>query len=598
VAGQTVTISQLAGSCTADPPVASFSWTPDRTDIAVNEKVTFTDKSTSTVSRSWAVSQGGFDLPGTGGSGTTYTWTPSAVGIYVVHLTAVNACGATDTTTQSFNVLESVAPDVLFISGAAHTSGLKGTNWRTDLELFNPSATEPLTFDLLLLPFNEDNSDPQVRETVTLPPLETVSRDDVVAQLFGQQDVELNASVGFDLGAGGAVPVVTARTYNQTDAGTYGSFVPVAPLNSDGARPAALGGLRGDAQYHTNVMVTNLTDKPIGDVKISVFDENGVYLGVTSPRLLPAHSTIQFVKVGRNAGEGFDAGKYLPLFSAIVNAPADQVAVFGSIIDDSTGDSNVVMPNRRDAGNLYLPALAHSPGANGAFWQSDVELNNPGSGQITFKVHLWRIRTDTWVPGWANPPEITLGANQSLRYEDVLGPGGGLFSGAKSGDRVVGFLWVEPTCGSAPPLVSAKTYTTDEDGGTFGQGVAVFGNQELLYKGDTGYIAGIAESSNALSGSRTNIGFLNAGGSDAHLRLKLYDAVSGKLIARHDNVVVAPGTLLHTALTSLLPAVTGQDVNASLEIEEFDGGPVAAYVTIVDNQTNDGIFVPPEKLGQ
>ncbi len=583
IAGQTytITVKQAAGA-TCDPIDAQFTWSPDRDTFGVGERVHFTDTSSGVASRRWEVFQEGYLLPGSSGEKDFY-WTPASPGNYSVKLTVYNECQASDVKEVAFTVTEEIPSSLLFVSGAAHAPGLEGTLWRTDVNLFNPSPTEALQVELQLLPFGADNSDPQYTKPYLVSPLRTKSIQDVVKTLWPGVD-QLSASVGVNL-SGSSVPVVTARTYNLTDQGTYGSFIPMFSQPVVAGDAPVLGGLRADGDFRTNVLVTNLTGEPIGDVVIQIYDASGVLKGTTGARLLPPYSTVQFVKVGN--------GLNLPLFSIRVTAPASQVTVSASVVENLTGDSVLVIPNATDETDLYLPGLAHVPGKHGTFWRSDLAFTNPAgaSANLRFNLHLWRQNVKTGAIETAETGMITLAPGQSLRFEDVLGPGGNIFPGAAEEDTVLGYCRVEVAAGSAAPLVQAQTYTSGDGGGAYGQGVAAYGAAELLETGEVGHVAGISNAAEDGVGFRSNLGFLCTGSGNCVLGLTVYDA-SGTVLAQRNDVVIEPGKYIQSAVTTLLPDLAGQDVFGTLAVEVLGGGPVAAYATIVDNETNDGIFVP------
>jgi len=576
----TINVNQAAG-VVCDPIDATYTWTPDRDTFGVGETVHFIDTSSGVTSRRWEVFQDSWLLPGAITTRDFY-WTPPAVGNYSIKLTVHNECQSSDVREKSFTVTEEAPSSLMFVSGAAHAPGLEGTLWRTDVNLFNPTS-EPLQVELQLLPYGQDNSDPQYTASYFISPHKTRRVEDVVKALWGDVS-KLGASVGIKPVASTS-PSVAARTYNETPYGTYGSFIPMFSRPVTAGVAPVLGGLRADSAYRTNVFVTNHTDEAIGDVAIEIYNTSGSLVGTTDARLLPPYSTVQFVKVGDGLG--------LELFSIRVTAPADRVSVSASVVENVSGDSVLVVPNAIGDSVLYLPGLAHVPGKHGTFWRTDLAFTNPaGSGtNVQFNLHLWRQNTRTWETETEETGMIPLAPGGSFRLEDVLGPGGNIFPGASEDDAVLGYAWVEVKAGSAAPLIQAQTYTTIDGGGAYGQGVAACGEDQLLERGEAGFVAGISNSTDGETGFRSNLGFLCTGESNCVVGLRVYGS-DGTVLAERSDVVVAPMKYLQASITSILPDLAGQDVFGSLEVTVLDGGPLVAFATIVDNATNDGIFVP------
>ncbi len=126
----------------------------------------------------------------------------------------------------------------LFIPAVGHSQGFGGAQWRADLWILNPSASQSATVTVYLL-LRQANPTP-TSQTVAVAPGQTVYFQDVVgAGLFGQSD----ASGGLRITSN--VPVVaTAESYvaNVTTSkgtGTSGQFF--------GGVPAALALGAGDA---------------------------------------------------------------------------------------------------------------------------------------------------------------------------------------------------------------------------------------------------------------------------------------------------------------------------------------------------------------
>ena len=105
-----------------------------------------------------------------------------------------------------------VPGSVLFIPASAHVTGALGTNWRTDLELFNPGQAQA-TVTVSLLRAQQSNSNPS-QQTYTLDPGESVRHEDVLTSVFG-----FDGSAAIMITNDSGMVAVTSRTYNLAECG-------------------------------------------------------------------------------------------------------------------------------------------------------------------------------------------------------------------------------------------------------------------------------------------------------------------------------------------------------------------------------------------
>lgn len=132
--------------------------------------------------------------------------------------------------------------------------------WRTDVRAFNSSAsTQTATFTFY--PFQ--NPGGAVSKDVSIAPGEVHAFDNVLQSLFGLQ----NTGGALHMTAPQNTPfIVTARTYNQTSAGTLGQFITaVTPNDAVGAGDRSLQILQAEEspRYRTNLGIVEVTGKPV-----------------------------------------------------------------------------------------------------------------------------------------------------------------------------------------------------------------------------------------------------------------------------------------------------------------------------------------------
>ncbi len=145
--------------------------------------------------------------------------------------------------------------------------------------------------------------------------------------------------------------------------------------------------------------------------------------------------------------------------------------------------------------------------------------------------------------------------------------------------------------GSPLPQVVAKTYNVDAHGGTFGQNLKLFAESDLIYSGESGYIAGVSNSSDSGLGFRTNVGVLNTSeDKTAIINIHIYD-VDGHRAGGLLGLRVGPGVFVQGNVFDIA-FLGNEDMNGSVKIEVLSGGPVAAYASVIDNRTQDPILIP------
>jgi len=171
-------------------------------------------------------------------------------------------------------------------------------------------------------------------------------------------------------------------------------------------------------------------------------------------------------------------------------------------------------------------------------------------------------------------------------FADILGS-----SMLPAGVESKGHLVISSIDDSPLPQVVAKTYNVDEHGGTFGQSLKTFSEDELIYEGETGYIAGVSNSSDKFSGFRTNVGVLNvADQQTAIVDILIYDD-QGQIAGSVLGLNVGPGVFVQDNVFAFA-YLANTDMNGSIEIVVRSGGPIAVYASLIDNKTQDAILIP------
>lgn len=214
----------------------------------------------------------------------------------------------------------------------------------------------------------------------------------------------------------------------------------------------------------------------------------------------------------------------------------------------------------------YVPAVARSGGVNGSFFVSDVRVFNKGTATANVGAYL--------LPG-SDMKSFTVAQNHAASYTDVLASLFGLQSG-------LGAIRIES---DQPLLVSSHMENVNSLcpglGGTTGQ-----------------YLPAVPQSAASThqllphltsdAGHRSNLGVVNTSNAEANLTIKLLDTDSGSVLSE---------AVLRVQRQSWIQV--NQVVDQFFIFEPVPHGmlevtsdvPVIAYLSVLDNTTNDAFTV-------
>jgi PKD repeat protein len=246
--------------------------------------------------------------------------------------------GKTVTTGRTITIASTLPPITspgayaYVVPTSAHTGGLNGTQWVTDLVLTNPGLSDAVA-RLYFMKASQDNT-AAVAHPVVVPLRRALKLTDVVSTTFLVPSGSGAILVGSD------VPlIVTSKTYNQTSTGTYGDAfagVPLAQAFGPG-QSAWLTGLSQSASdttgFRTNIGVVNAGPHWV-QVAIALYGSDGTWLGTRNMSLY----AYQFQQMDRIfvglAPNGVDGGYAL----VSSDTPGAVLFAYASVIDNGTGD--------------------------------------------------------------------------------------------------------------------------------------------------------------------------------------------------------------------------------------------------------------------
>ena len=537
----TKNITVSAPAPIVQPVVAAFD--ASTTSATVGANVAFTDRSSgSPTSWQWTFGNGATSNV----KNPVYAY--PAAGTYTVTLTASN--GQTSSSTSKTIHVSALAPYRSLISAAAQQNGIGGTSWRTELSLFN-AGTQGANIDLLFIP---GAGGTLVSRSIFLAPRQSATYANTLLDLFGMANGAGAIAIEATSAGASAQLRVNSRTFTNGSVGTYGQSVP--DVQSDDVETTSyLTGIQSNAAYRTNIGLVNRGSTDVG-ATLTLYDANGSTVG-TANVTIPANNFQQSSLVTyfpETAGRSYD------VLSMRVTTSSNSVIACASIINNTSQDPVYVQAIPARSGNLLtLAAVGRAAGANQTFWRSDVTIFNPTSGREIYSIRYA-----------STSKTLALDGRETYMIADILTQ-----MGYSSGMGPLEISWN----GGTGPIVTSRTYTTDEQGGTYGQSVdpiEAFGNEM--------FVPGLRSDVNF----RSNVGFLNGGTEAEQLTIALLSPAGFELAST--TIVLQPKELMQQAVTALFPGVSASAGNFTLSMRGDANAKVFAYGSMVDNASGDPVF--------
>jgi hypothetical protein len=198
--------------------------------------------------------------------------------------------------------------DITAFPVVARDAGMHGTQWVTDLTVFNPMDHE---VSVVMVYYPSEQIGEEHMETLDLDPGETILIEDVVSTGFGfvtsKGMLSLNVSPDFGVNPEGTVVHAVSRTYNTGGGeGTYGQTIPSAFAAVNVGRSSSfVTGARNDDAFRSNLGIAAASlDIPLR-VHYRIISSDGTVL-VEASKVLPAAGMNQwsFDRLGVGLVEG------------------------------------------------------------------------------------------------------------------------------------------------------------------------------------------------------------------------------------------------------------------------------------------------------
>ena len=239
--------------------------------------------------------------------------------------------------------------------------------------------------------------------------------------------------------------------------------------------------------------------------------------------------------------------------------------------------------------DLYIiPAAIHSTTAGGTTFLSDLGIQNFSNAPL--EVSILFIQS-----GEGNTENVSSLVSRVVPNGRVTVPAGGsvilrdILDGFSGPPNPFGALIV-----SAPRAfaVTSRAYSPAPGGGTFGQTVPPVRDfvenalGDTLNPGAVAYVPGLTHNTSF----RTNLGFVAAAGRSTMTIEVTVKGADGSTLGTRGFIVPA-NTFVHTQFSTISVAnVTYDAAGAEFRITTGDGA-VAPYASVVDNRTNDAVFI-------
>jgi PKD repeat protein len=231
-----------------------------------------------------------------------------------------------------------------------------------------------------------------------------------------------------------------------------------------------------------------------------------------------------------------------------------------------------------NAYRTLVSVAAQTPGVNGTSWRTELNVFNAGTNAST--VSLLFLPSSG---GSVISRSLFLAPRQSFTYANALLDLFGIATGA-------GALAIEATSAgtNADLRVTSRTFTTGFTG-TYGQAVPDVHPEKLER---TLYVTGIS----ANASFRTNVGLVNRGASEVSTQLTLYNETGSVLASK--SIVLGANSFQQSPLAGLFPEVAGGVYDVlTMRLAAASQDAVSAYASVVDNRTQDPIYIQAVPAG-
>ena len=485
---------------------------------------------------------------------------------------------------KSFSIVQGIAgATTSHLPVVVQSPGLQQTYFTTEATIASPdrAAAVSLTFT------------PVGGVPVTLPKPVGILRGSRffpdIFQPFRDQGILLSGPslVGTLTASAGGVPnlVIAARVVNvpSSGIGTFGLSYLSRKEGSAVATEAWVTFLETNSQFRSNISLAHAGGGSHGALGLSLelYDASTGQQVSGSP-LPVVLSPDGFVQI--NNFQGFGASRSgLYLLRVVRTSGNDQFRVYGTVIDNVSGDGSFVdgaSPYPDGAAAVRLASVVEAAGLFGSFFTSDIVIANRSASQ-TAQVSLHLETTNQGA--FDIPDALELAPRRAVTVSGIVQyfrDHGASLTGTVVGPLTVSFSNGD---GSVAVRTGSSRVKGNPSSGTFGLSFA--GRRVDQEAAGSVLLIGAKKS----SAYRTNLSLVNQGSAPVTLSYQLVTSAFYNT-STPVPVVLAPGAFFQ--VNDVVGAVGGASGDYFVLVTRTAGtDPWEAYLTILDNVTNDGSFV-------
>jgi hypothetical protein len=460
------------------------------------------------------------------------------------------------------------------LPAVASLHGVPPTFFHSDVWIFNGSADSEATVTATYRCLSGTPCS-EAPQTFTIPARQVKTFRDIAVTLFNAP--ETAGAVEFE---SDRLPVVTSRLYTpDASQPTTGMFVPgLSP--EDATVSQVLTSLSHSVDpgsgFRTNVGFYNRTDTS-SFVNLDFFEASGPSLGSIRLFVGPRQPLqLNDAEVFQRLGISHD----VPDFFCIVSTFGEtRIHAYAAVIDNRSQDPIFVTGQDAAAppqSKLTLPAAASLPGAGGTFFHSDARIWN--ASPTAFTTVTARYLCFGGDCGDAEQ-SFLLGPRRMMVLDDVVAS---LFHAPGTGGAI-------ELVSAQPLVVTSRLYTPDRSAPTLGMfvpGLAPMRASPLLV------INGLSHPASTASGVRVNVGVFNEADVAQVVTYRIFDGSGNKL--GEASRFFTPREIFQVNDVFAFLGVSAPVESAYCVLEASELLPIFAYGAVVDNRSQDPIFIPAE----
>lgn len=483
-------------------------------------------------------------------------------------------------------------PNTLVIPAVAHADGIG--KFVSDVRISNTSS-QPIDYQLAYTPTAIDGTTSGKTSTITIEAGETKALNDIVAGWYGAgaagegglgvleirpQNFSGKGSSAIHATASSTSPqlatIAASRTYNVAANGTFGQFIPAIPLASflgkSEAGKISLQQVAQSTSFRTNFGFVEGSGQPV-DMLLTLKNASGAVVA-SRPYSLKAFEHQQMNMSALFPGTSLTDGR----LEVAVTSDGGRVTAYASVLDNTTQDPLLVFPvdpSRITAQRYVVPGVAELN--NGAAnFHTDMRIFNGGTDAQDVTVAY--TTSDRTPPA---PVQMHLAAGEVKSLDNVLQS---VWNISGTGGAVV-----VTTPADSSLVVTARTYSRRDDGGTLGQFIPGVTSAEAVGLGDRALQVIELEQSPSF---RSNLGLVEVTGNPVTIEILGY--IPESKVAARTTRDLAPGQFLQ--LGSVFSQMGfGNVYNGRVSVNVIGGGGrIAAYGSVIDNRTQDPTYVPAQ----